>query len=109
MTLCFSCAKLAKGLGYRYIGIQAYGECWSGDPTADLFKYRAINPHKCWGFKPDYSKCDDEAVTECTGTPEYNYVYELYLTGSKGRCRFALYFSRIIKYMVKWIWVVDIV
>ncbi|CAB4034922.1 fat-like cadherin-related tumor suppressor homolog, partial [Paramuricea clavata] len=77
------CAKLAKSFGYRYIGIQSYGECWSGDPTADLFKYRAINPHKCWGFKPHYSKCDDEAETECTGTPEYNYIYELYLTGSK--------------------------
>ena len=87
-------------MGYRYIGIQAYRECWTGDPTADLFKYPATNPHKCWGFKPDYRNCDDEAETECVGTFRHNYVYELYLSGSKGRCKLSVHISSRIKYRI---------
>ena len=91
ILIYYSCAKLAKNSGYRYIGIQSYGECWSGDPTADLFKYQATRPNKCWGFRPHYSRCDDEAETECIGTKSHNYVYELYLTDSKGKCKLVLY------------------
>ena len=71
------CAKLAKRKGHRYIGLQAYSECWSGDPTADLFRYPA-KAGKCWGFRPNFGQCDDDGKTECVGTKRHNYIYELY-------------------------------
>jgi len=41
------CAKTAKAKGYKYFGIQFYGECWSGPHAEDT--YRKYGPSdKCW-------------------------------------------------------------
>ena len=80
-----SCAKQAKSKGYRYFGLQFYGECWSGDPSVDLFKDKPASADQCWGYKPNYAQCDDKAETECIGREEHNYIYEIVQQGRNNR------------------------
>ena len=69
------CAELAKQNGYRYFGLQFYGECWSGVHSSALFNSSMSD--KCWGHRPDYKNCDDNSLTECIGQEHYNYIYEV--------------------------------
>lgn len=41
-----SCSKLVQSKGYKYFGLQFYGECWSG--SADYGKYGVAPPENCW-------------------------------------------------------------
>ena len=47
----------------------------------DLFKTGPAEANKCWGYKPNYAKCDDNVETECIGTEFHNYIYEIMLPG----------------------------
>ncbi|CAB3996708.1 delta B [Paramuricea clavata] len=69
------CAELAKKKGYRYFGLQFYGECWSGVHSPTLFNARKSD--SCWGYRPDYENCDDDSPTECIGQEHHNYIYEV--------------------------------
>ena len=64
--------------GFRYFGLQFYGECWSGDHSEDLFASRTSD--KCIGHK--YARCDDNALDACTGEASHNYVYEIVREGN---------------------------
>ena len=81
-NMACKCAELAKQNGYRYFGLQYYGECWSGIHSSDLFNSSTSN--KCWGHRPDYKNCDDNSLTECIGQAHQNYIYEVTLEGAKG-------------------------
>ncbi|KAK2574277.1 hypothetical protein P5673_000422 [Acropora cervicornis] len=41
-----SCAKAVQAKGYKYFGLQFYGECWSGGIVYD--KYGVSPPESCW-------------------------------------------------------------
>lgn len=41
-----SCAKAVQAKGYKYFGLQFYGECWSGGIVYD--KYGVSPPDSCW-------------------------------------------------------------
>lgn len=43
------CANAAQRKGYKVLGIQFYGECWSGSAdTVQYDKYGMAPPHMCW-------------------------------------------------------------
>lgn len=69
------CSELAYEKGYRYIGLQFYGECWSGVHSSDLLE--GPKSDNCWGYHPDFQNCDDKSSTECIGQAHYNYIYEV--------------------------------
>ena len=69
------CAELANEKGYHYIGLQYYGECWSG--VLDVKLFDGNKSEECWGYQPDYENCDDDSPTECIGTANHNYIYEV--------------------------------
>ncbi len=75
LVLSLRCAELAKRKGYRYFGLQFYGECWSGVHSSALFNAR--KSEKCWGYRPDYENCVDDSPTECIGQEHHNYIYEV--------------------------------
>jgi len=65
------CASIAKRRGYAYIGIQFYGECWSGRYSHSLYKKHgaSTNCKKNWQYNPT---CDVQ-----TGADNANYVYKI--------------------------------
>lgn len=69
-ALACKCANLTKAKGYKYFGLQFYGECWSG-PSEQF--YRDGNSKQCVGA--DYKACDDSSATECVGKAMTNYIY----------------------------------
>ena len=75
LSFSIRCADLAYERGYRYFGLQFYGECWSGTHSSDLLE--GPKSDKCWGHRPDYQNCDDGSSTECIGQAHYNYIYEV--------------------------------
>lgn len=80
------CASIAKTRGYRYFGLQYYGECWSGLHSTTLLNGGKSN--QCWGYRPDFRNCDDNSPTECVGTEHYNYIYEV---GPLGKLIFSYF------------------
>ena len=74
--LLSSCASLAKHGGHRFFGVQYFRECWTGELTSTYFDI-SEKASTCWGVKPNYKECDDNAETKCVGTAEYNYIYEI--------------------------------
>ena len=60
--------------GWRYFGLQFYGECWSG-PSPNKRYAMYGKSERCVGI--DYKPCVDSAETECIGKYSTNYVYEL--------------------------------
>ena len=75
----FRCAKLVKENGYRFFGLQFYGECWSGNHSSDIFNGRPSE--NCWSYRPNYTHCDDNSPMECVGKANFNYVYEVISDG----------------------------
>lgn len=73
--LTCKCAKLVKENGYRFFGLQFYGECWSGNHSSDIFNGRPSE--NCWSYRPNYTHCDDNSPMECVGKANFNYVYEV--------------------------------
>lgn len=71
-----SCASLAKLGDYRFIGVQNYRECWTGELTSEYFDI-SEKAKKCWGVRPNYTECNDNAETKCVGPHDYNYIYEI--------------------------------
>ncbi|KXJ18031.1 Fibropellin-1 [Exaiptasia diaphana] len=53
------CAESAAKNGYRYFGIQFFGECWSGPFNQGNASLATVKSDKCWG--KDYKKCSDVA------------------------------------------------
>merc|ERR1719230_11678 len=70
--LACTCAKKAKANGWKYFGLQFYGECWSGP---SLNPARDGTSKECIGT--DYKACNDKSDTECIGKAFTNYVYKL--------------------------------
>lgn len=70
--LACACAAAAKAKGWKYFGLQFYGECWSGP---------SLNPERdgasteCIGN--NYKACDHNSETECIGKAFTNYVYKI--------------------------------
>ena len=81
----FRCAKKVVEGGFRYFGLQFYGECWSGDHAEHLF---ATESKKCIGH--NYGSCDDNTLGACTGEAGNNYVYEIVREGNYH----CMYFTR---------------
>ncbi|XP_028513086.1 neurogenic locus Notch protein [Exaiptasia diaphana] len=68
------CSERAKLLGYKIIGIQNFGECWSG-PSAKAEDFGPkIASSKCVGI--DYKNCLP-GEKHCVGLDYTNFVYEL--------------------------------
>ncbi len=74
--LFFSCATLAKLGGHGFFGVQDFEECWAGELTSEFFE-NSTKANKCWGVRPNYTECDDNAETKCIGPARYNYIYEI--------------------------------
>ncbi|XP_031559615.1 uncharacterized protein LOC116295812 isoform X2 [Actinia tenebrosa] len=75
-SLICRCAALARSRGYRYIGIQYYAECWSGnnpnfsrDGKADT----CMQSYKSFGEVI----CDFDSPIDCVGEAKTNFVYDL--------------------------------
>jgi len=71
-SLACACAKAAKAKGWRYFGLQFYGECWSGP---SLNPGRDGPSQKCIGT--NYKPCNDDADMQCIGKAFTNYVYKI--------------------------------
>ncbi|XP_057306646.1 coadhesin-like [Hydractinia symbiolongicarpus] len=71
-ALACKCGNLTRAKGYKYFGLQFYGECWTG--PSEMF-YRDGKSEKCIGV--DFRSCDDVAETECVGKQFTNYIYRL--------------------------------
>lgn len=72
-ALACACEKKSREKGYKYFGLQFYGECWSGD--SHQYYRDGKKDGKCYG--PDFKPCDDNADTECVGEAFTNYIYEV--------------------------------
>jgi len=74
--LVCSCAKRAKAKGYKYFGIQYFGECWSGPGNDSYKKHKRPGVCKSAAFQA----CKVGAGSRdcfCTGDQHSNYVYQL--------------------------------
>ena len=80
----FSCGTLAKRAGYGFFGVADFKECWAGELTSEFFD-SSTKANKCWGVKPNYKECVDNAETKCVGTGHYNYIYEI-ISGIMKKC-----------------------
>lgn len=67
------CAKLTAKAGYKYFGIQFYGECWSGIKSG-LEYYSGGPSNNC--ISENATRCDDNSCLSCAGEQYINYVYE---------------------------------
>ena len=69
------CAKAAIDKGYKYFGLQFWGECWSG-PTlsAEIEYYKYGEGDACYGT--EYNLCHDGDVN-CVGASSHNFIYEI--------------------------------
>ncbi|XP_028417926.1 neurogenic locus notch homolog protein 1-like [Dendronephthya gigantea] len=74
-ALTCRCAELAKERGYRYYGLQFFGECWSGEHSEEIFETKKAK--SCWGYRPNYTQCVDDSPNECVGKEHHNYIYEV--------------------------------
>lgn len=70
--LCL-CAKKARAAGYKYYGLQYYGECWAGG--SDAVYNRDGASLDC--VDGNYLPCAAPKDVACTGKAETNYIYEL--------------------------------
>ncbi|CAB3989558.1 Hypothetical predicted protein [Paramuricea clavata] len=66
------CAEQAMKKGYKYFGLQYWGECWSGSSQAQYNKYGEGG--SCYG--PEYKMCDSRD-SNCVGDHLHNFVYEI--------------------------------
>lgn len=72
ISLICSCATKAKEMGYKYIGIQFYGECWAGDYFARPLKEK----RSCIDLK--FRTCQKMGPRRiCSGEHWTNFIYEL--------------------------------
>jgi len=67
------CAKAAFSNGYNVIGVQFYGECWSGNSAYESFKKHGLST-KC--VDNHFNECKKDGPV-CTGTASTNYVYRI--------------------------------
>jgi len=72
-ALACKCAELAKKKGYRYFGLQFYGECWSG-PENPSFDRDGPSDQCLNGY---YKECDNTDTNICIGKQFTNYIYKL--------------------------------
>ncbi|XP_028403372.1 uncharacterized protein LOC114526070 [Dendronephthya gigantea] len=69
------CAEAAMKKGYKYFGLQYWGECWSGPSPAADNEYDKHGPaDEC--YDPQYERCA-ETSTNCVGAENENFVYEI--------------------------------
>lgn len=69
------CAEAAMKKGYKYFGLQYWGECWSGpSPAVDQTYEKHGKGQACYG--PGYEKCTP-SFTTCVGDHNNNFVYEI--------------------------------
>lgn len=73
-SLFCDCLSRAKSRGYKYIGMQYFGECWGVGTTPHYNKYGISTLCIDGKFKPCYHTNDKEV---CMGKAQTNYVYEL--------------------------------
>merc|ERR1712142_72 len=72
-SLACACAKAAKAKGWKYFGLQFFGECWSGP---SLNPARDGPSDKCIGT--NYKPCiDNDPTRQCVGKAFTNYVYKI--------------------------------
>ncbi|XP_028403466.1 uncharacterized protein LOC114526148 [Dendronephthya gigantea] len=70
------CAEAAMKKGYKYFGLQFWGECWSGpSPAAEKGIIKHARGKKCYG--PQYKKCDSNS-NNCVGAENHNFIYEIH-------------------------------
>jgi len=68
-----SCSEKAKLKGYTYIGIQYYGECWSGPNSTKIFNHGPSTDCVNGLFRACTGRSDDF----CTGKSWANYIYRV--------------------------------
>ncbi|XP_028411153.1 uncharacterized protein LOC114533760 [Dendronephthya gigantea] len=69
------CAEAAMKKGYKYFGLQFWGECWSGpSPAADTEYDKHGVGKECFGF--GYEKCTNNDKN-CVGKNNHNFIYEI--------------------------------
>ncbi|EDO46519.1 predicted protein [Nematostella vectensis] len=69
------CAKSAISEGYNFMGLQFYGECWSGPNPAQYKRHGASSDCITYAYKP----CTGG---DCIGKKSTNYVYGVQARGS---------------------------
>jgi len=82
------CANKAKELGFRYFGLQYFGECWAGNDTS-YAKLGSSEPSGCFAkpgrvqtpcdYKVESNQCGSN-LPQCVGKHVRNMVYELHLS-----------------------------
>jgi len=74
-----ACRCREKAIGhYKYFGIGMYGECSGANDNTEidkLFKNADKNPYSC--VNGEHGDCDVDDVSECTGSVDYDFFYEI--------------------------------
>jgi len=72
-SLACICAEKSRALGFKFFGLQFFGECWSG-PTLNFA--RDGPSKKC--VNGNFKKCDaNDNSTVCVGKAFTNYIYSV--------------------------------
>ena len=70
------CADAAKKKGYKYIGLQFWGECWSGPTLQAEAEYdKHGKGDACYGL--EYKHCTSKSEF-CVGDNNHNFIYEIH-------------------------------
>lgn len=66
------CANKTAAAGYKFFGIQFWGECWAGENPDVAYDSDGQSDY-CFGR--DFLPCDNSASSNCAGMEGVNYVY----------------------------------
>ena len=77
LRLLCQCAKRTKAKGYKYFGLQFFGECWSAPGEIDYDKYGAATGRCVDGGFTNLAACNGPQDGACVGHVFTNYVYQL--------------------------------
>ena len=73
-SLACRCARKAKKNGFKYFGLQYYGECFSGAEAGTTFDKYGETEACVNSF---YGECENPKEGECVGKSLTNFVYKL--------------------------------
>ena len=99
-SLACACRKKTLERGFRYFGLQFWGECWIGtlsfDSLIPVIKDSKWRSSHCYNH--EYAKCDDAHSSDCVGKASMDYIYKVVNLdksrdeGNTSHCRQIMHF-----------------
>lgn len=75
-SLACRCAKKAREMGYSYISIRFWGECYAGKSFSEVESLLTdVNWKSSQCSNPHFQSCDDSTEHECAGKSQADYIY----------------------------------